>query len=248
VVSDESCTRSRCTEPPPDVTGRDIHHATLMADNGKIRLIRIYLMRVAKWLWRIRGIGIAFGPVIACVGALIYLHWAEPSIRVAGLVLQLFGLASVAKGVSDMRRQFGHPTIVARIGAFFGDWPRIPRPITGNINITLEGFAAASSTASATLSTSTYQTPDARLLALEQRVNEMVAQAANDNAEIRSQIRKHVEQLDVETARRSEGDARLHQQLEVSATGGLDLSLYGVVWLFFGIIFSTISPEIARLI
>ena len=219
-----------------------------MADIGKIRLIRIWLMQVAKWLWRARGIGVAFGPVIACVGALVYLHWAEPSIRVAGLALQLFGLASVAKGVSDMRRQFGHPTIVARVGAFFNDWPRIPSPITGNVDITLRGVAAVSSAGSVTWSVATEPTTDARLLALEQRVNEIATKAANDNAELRSQIRKHVEQLDVETARRSEGDARLHQQLEMSATGGLDLSLYGVVWLFFGIIFSTVSPEIARLI
>jgi hypothetical protein len=105
-----------------------------------------------------------------------------------------------------------------------------------------------SSTGSATVGVAPEQTVDARLAAREQQVKDIATKAANDTAEIRGKLQAQRGVIEAESASRSEGDAQLHRQLEMTATGGLDLSLCGVLRLVVGSALGTISLEPARLL
>ena len=55
-----------------------------------------------------------------------------------------------------------------------------------------------------------------------------------------------LESLRQERQFREEGDEHLHKRLEAAEPGGLHISLIGVIWIFLGLILSTVSPEIAQ--
>lgn len=204
-----------------------------------------WLKQVAKWLARLRIVGVAFVPVFATFAYLWLFCWTEPHIRWAGLGLQLAGVLSVAYGVASTRKMFGHPSMLDRAMAFVHDRPCFPKPVESSIAIALSGLGAASSTGSATFGVAPEQTIEARLSALEQQVKGIVTKAANDTAEIRGKLREQRGMIEAESVSRSEGDANLHRQLEMTATGGLDLSLCGVLWLLVGSTFGTIPAELA---
>ena len=76
-----------------------------------------------------------------------------------------------------------------------------------------------------------------------ERMNERLIQAQKD---IDSERSKHSESLRQERQFREGGDEHLHNRLEAAETGGLHISLIGVIWIFLGLILSTVSPEIAQ--
>ena len=218
-----------------------------MTPVDSMRLTITWLKQVAKWLARLRIVAVAFAPVFATFIYLLLFSWTEPHIRWAGLGLQLAGVLSVACGVASTRKQFGHPSTIDRAMTFIREWPRYPKPSTG-IAASLQAVGAMSATGTVPVGMAPEQTVEARLAALEQQLKDIVTKAANDAAEIRRQLRDHRGLIEAESASRSEGDANLHLQLEMTATGGLDLSLCGVLWLLVGTTFGTISPELARLL
>jgi hypothetical protein len=192
-------------------------------------------------------VGLAVTP-IAISGAYLWSERpTEPHIRWIGLVFQLAGVLSVAFGIASTRGQFGQPSMLDRTLVFLHDWPRYPRPISGTTAI-MQTHATIAATGNVTAGVLPGQAIEARLLALEQRVNEITTKVANDVAEIRGEMRKQNAQLEAESENRSEGDALLHRQLEITATGGLDLSLCGVLWLLVGSVFSTIPLELSHLV
>jgi hypothetical protein len=192
-------------------------------------------------------LGLAIVPIVMSGAYLWRAHSTEPHIRWTGLALQLAGILSVAFGVASTRRMFGHPPIIARVRAYLSDVPRFPRPAK-NVTIGLSGVSTVATIGNVTIGIAPEQTVEARLLALEQRVSEIVTKSANDTAELRGDLRKQNALLEAESEHRSEGDALLHRQLEMTATGGLDLSLCGVLWLLVGSVFSTIPLELSRLL
>jgi hypothetical protein len=60
------------------------------------------------------------------------------------------------------------------------------------------------------------------------------------------ETRRITSELDEERRIRKEEDKETRRKLALSQTGGLSISAMGLVWLFWGIILSTASTEIAK--
>jgi hypothetical protein len=218
-----------------------------MTSVDSIRLTITWLKQIAKRLARLRILGVAFAPVFATFAYLWLFSWTEPHIRWAGLGLQLAGVLSVAYGVASTRKPFGHPSTIDRAMTFIREWPRYPRRITG-IAASLQGVSATSAIGMVTAVATPEQTVEARLAALEQQVKDIVTKAAKDTAEIHGKLQEQRGLIEAESASRSEADANIHHQSEMTATGGLALSLCGVLWLLVGTTFGTICLELTRLV
>lgn len=171
---------------------------------------------------------------------------SESLIRITGLVLQLLGLSTVVYGIRETRKLFGRPSLLQLLREKASRFPRWRRDavvgtFTGAVTATM-GSASAYG-----WHTSDPAAPiEARLNALTrnvERMNERLIQMQKDSD---SELRKHSESLRRERQFREEGDEHLHKRLEVAETGGLHISLIGVIWIFLGLVLSTVSPEIAQ--
>lgn len=178
----------------------------------------------------------------------VYYLRSEPAFRIAGGLFQLFGVGVVAWGIHETRVLFGRPSILTRSRQWFGRIPPFPRQtnvIMGGANLTLESVFG-----SGHLSVWNNAGPDdpaeKRITALEKNQNELRTQIDRLRSDNDKQFREQTEKFETEVTIRDKEIAELRTKLEVTETGGLHLSAYGVVWIFIGVIMSTLSPELAR--
>ncbi len=202
-------------------------------------------VRDGLWAW------LAF--VTVALGVVAAFHWAEVSpacaekiVRIGGLAFQIFGIASVAAGIAKTRRDFGHAPIWRRLREYFKRFPpplkEAPPAITG-----IFGGANARMTATATLTVRPRDgaTVDERIQFLEQQIDTLQNRLRDADVAIRSGLKKAEDDLAQEARVRKDGDNNLHGKLESTATGGLQISAAGVIWLLVGAVMSTASQEIA---
>lgn len=98
-----------------------------------LRLFRIWLGRIGKWAL---SAWLAFFAIAVVVGAVLLSLsiGTEQSLRLAGLCLQLLGIAAAAVGVRDMRRMFGKPSLLELVR----NWVKAaPRLRSRSINVSL---------------------------------------------------------------------------------------------------------------
>jgi hypothetical protein len=82
---------------------------------------------------------------------------------------------------------------------------------------------------------------EANLKGLDERLNQVQHRLHYETHSISSALHE-------ERTAREEEDLKTRRKLELSQTGGLSISAVGLIWLFLGLILSTASPEIARLL
>jgi hypothetical protein len=187
--------------------------------------------------------------VIAVVIAGAVIIWgpgdAEPRARIAGLVLQLFGLGTVALGFRETAKEFDRPHLESRFKEWLG---RFPRPRT----VQLTGISASVSLGAGALLGSVRKPlgPDAtleeRLADLKAQVAEIEDRQTQLKADLSSETNQRKEAIAAEQRQREIGDEKLDVKLQTSATGGLRLSVIGLTWLIAGAILSTTSVEISH--
>src|SRR5688572_11097941 len=88
----------------------------------------IVALKDAWPVWMVVG-GIALAAVLGCA----FSRDASAGIRYAGMILQVFGLGTVAAGLSQIRRYFGRPSLLDRFLAWVRQVAasfRRPKPIT----------------------------------------------------------------------------------------------------------------------
>ena len=173
---------------------------------------------------------------------------AEPVIRITGLVLQLFGIATVAWGISATRSLFGHRSLVQKVKEWVASCPLRHRDVVKAVS----GISLSASHGSAriygTHTSEANASIELRLDALEKNVTSIherisLAQKEHDDAIQKSRVALKCE----ETARREE-DSAIRRKLEATGTGGVHISAIGASWLFIGVILSTASVELAALV
>jgi hypothetical protein len=89
-------------------------------------------------------------------------------------------------------------------------------------------------------------TIETRLDAVIRNVEGLNQRLLQLHAEMDSEVRSHSNALREEQHLRAKDDQELRSRLEAAETGGLHISFVGVVWLFVGVLLTTVSPEIAR--
>jgi hypothetical protein len=199
---------------------------------------------VRPWLlWAcVATLALAVSFVWACLWA-----DAESRSRWAGTVLQLFGFVTTAIGIVQTRRQFGHRGIFESLIAWYGRRPK--RSITietgsGAFNIKGGSPIMAVGVGAAAPESSVEQ----RVARLEECVR-LIERRANQIDQRASEEIAAREQGDAdERHAREAADANLGTRLELSATGGLQLSALGLFWLMLGTGLAGFPPEIAAFV
>jgi hypothetical protein len=212
----------------------------------RIKLTFLWLRLCAIWAWRalLKYAVWALLP-IAIFSAIPYLsHWTELSIRVAGFCLQVCGLLGIVAGVVRTRRQFGLPSVPEYVAQQIREFPRFPVDNVGTVAL-VSSLGRMSSTATASLVTAPSRDVNARLDALERDHQELKAKVANQHNETLDQLGKHAAELAKEKTDRSEEDRQSRVALYQTATGGLDLAVYGVIALAVANFYCTFPQEIA---
>lgn len=204
----------------------------------------VWLHNILIWTKGFGGVIITASPVLGTFVYIRYMHGGEASIRYSGLLLSLVGLSLVAVGVAKTRRKFGHPSLFIRPFRFFRSFPAFPRTITGSGNITM---AAATSKGSGFVTPSRVGlTMTERLELLEKDTIELRSELYRARAEVDQRFIDQITLLEAEKSERKGKDEQLRGEIEATATGGLDQSLYGLAWLFFGSIYTTVPVELCE--
>jgi hypothetical protein len=192
------------------------------------------------------------GLLIGCFAIAILLGFVSSSkldsqIRVFGMCLQVFGLLVVAKGLSDRRRKFGHPSIFQRIrdclkGIVDILYKKPPKRISVSVCDNLE----MSDCIGRIQVTSAPQTLDEKIALLENRLNELKSEMDSGFTSFEQRVNDVGESIKQEQRERQKKHSEL---LDIMATiwiGGLALEGIGFIWLLCGVIATSIPGEIAE--
>ena len=188
-----------------------------------------------------------------CIGALLVAAlfvwlcpWDDPESRSrwTGTVLQLFGFVTTAIGIQQTRKQFGRPGIFENAVKWYAR-----RPKRATI-VPISGIGIAASGGSAALGVGHVSAPpdasvEQRLQRLENLLLLIEQQANAIDQRLREEISNRTQKDTEERAARETSDANLRDRLELTATGGLRLSVVGLTWLVFGTILAGFAPDIA---
>jgi hypothetical protein len=204
-----------------------------------------WFRRLAEWLARPKQLWLAVFILIVAGFIVLRPGTSEQAIRLAGLALQLLGIATVIWGIELTRRLFNYPTLLALAAEWLKHFPRYKRKITlaaGGGKLAMSAKARAYVTnnppANATL--------DQRVASLEvnvSHINRRIDGVFNELDALESSQKSAIEE---ERQQRHAEDQKIAAKFETSGTGGLHISAIGALWLLVGVTLSTAAPEIAR--
>ncbi len=204
-----------------------------------------WLTRLLHWLTRARLAAFTVAFVVVVVWMAFLVH-TEPAIRLAGLCLQLLGIAAAALGIRDTRRMFGKPSFLQSLSSWAASWPRF-KPKAQHVS--LSESVSIGSSMSATLSQGV--APDAtleqRIDALEANLKSVDGRLQSAEGAISTNERTLMSKLQQESHERGTQIAELHRKVEAASTDGLRLAASGAFWLAMGVVLSTASPELLAL-
>lgn len=170
-------------------------------------------------------------------------------VRYAGAMLQIFGLATVAIGLSEMRRLFNRPSLGARIFGWFGRFAaafKAPKLIS--VGAFGAGGATVSGEARVVLALGPGASLEERVKVLEENLNRLREELDAKLQEIRRELSTVREGMQRESHERQAADEKRDRQIEEVAIGGLHLEMVGLVWLFLGVLGTSIPDKIAELL
>ncbi|QGZ62104.1 hypothetical protein [Paraburkholderia acidisoli] len=219
-----------------------------MSSVDRKALTLIWLKQLGRWLARLRMAVLAILPIVSVIAWLWLVGCTEPHFRWSGLFLQTLGVFNVAIGVASTRRQFGRPSLADRVEAFIRERPRFPKSAIVAVGASLGGISTSAAVGTVGVTASTAQPIDARVLVLEKQMQEIMINATRDKTELLQKLAEHQNLIEAESTSRSTADVEIHQKLEMTATGGLDLTLCGAAWLLFGSTLGSLSVELARVL
>ena len=207
-----------------------------------------YLARLLRWIAEPRVAWLTILVTMIALFLALRTGATEKQIRITGALLQLFGVVTVAIGVKQTRKLFDRPGILAQTQAWL---KRAPRWKGRTIALTGTGSLSLSGGGTARLDVWSQLDPKAPLDLQVAALTRNTLQLKNSLNELRGKVDSHhreqSEALHIEQANRSKEDSALRDRLESAQTGGLHLTAAGVIWLLFGVLLGTLSPEIAAL-
>ena len=206
------------------------------------------IKRLIDWLGELKPFYFAMIPVLLAAVSIYFLNASEPSIRISGLLLQIIGIGSVIWGISKTRSHFGHPSSINIFLAWLRRFPLIRR----NAYIEPEGINLGASLVGVKLTSVFTPNPDAALDERLKVIEKGIETLQNRIGDTEHQIDQYQSTTDgkilVEERTRKNEDKKIMSSIESFSTGGLYISAIGALWLFVGVVLSTASPEISRLL
>lgn len=211
----------------------------------------VYLKQCAAHSWL--GI-LALWPLWFSIFALVafwmffvVLGCQEKYIRLPGMLLQLGGFLTVAKGLRDSGRLFKKATVRERIALYFKKFPR--RGVTNHI-LSAQGVSVGISGARARVIVSAGpNTPlEKRVQMLEERTISLFSEVGELEKKLRAQSDELTLKITEEVTQRTAEHKAFEEQLERAVIGGIHVEWWGVVFFIAGIILASASPELAGLL
>lgn len=211
-----------------------------------MKTFMIWIKSVSRWSieWRYFCVGLLVVAVPIWLG--IRYGADESMIRITGMILQLLGIGTVAWDINSTRKEFGHPGVLKVWHQRLRRFPLFGKQaVTGTCDATLPALTG-SVRGRKSVSAGPEATNEERIQALEDNlriVHDRVSQTQN---EIDQGLRKYSEELTLEKQVRIQEDKKIHAKLEATETGGLHILGMGALWLFQGVIMSTVPAELAK--
>jgi len=203
---------------------------------------------LGRWLAEARLFGIALLVLLGPLYVSFRPGTSEVQVRVSGLFLQSFGVATVAFGLHRIRKMFGRPSLVTSLKAWLS---RLPRWIRKAVMAADTASISASGSITVESQWSIFD-PDSLIEAqvgeLAKNVERLKVGLIAVKKDIDSRAREQADALQREQQLRAEHDEKLQALLEAAETGGLHISFVGVIWLLFGLLLSSVPREIAQLL
>ena len=207
-----------------------------------------FIQTVARWLAAASLLWLLLAVLAAALFGAFWPAPSERSVRVAGWVLELCGLFTVAWGLRETRRHFDRPSLPSIALEWWNRRPRIRSTVvTGSALVSL-GAATASVRGYGWHETSANSTVEDRVLALEANVKDINERVNTALHELDQEVRARSEDMKLERSKRETAIEEVHRKLETAETGGLHISVVGVVWLAVGLTMSTIPVELIALL
>lgn len=206
-----------------------------------------WVRAVLRWIREPRLFWLCTFVVVASMALALFGGVTEQKIRITGLVLQLCGISTVVWGLRQTRKLFGRAGFFEHLVEWLKRFPKYkPRPVSfeGNISlptIQLTGRAHLWQGAG----------PEApiekRLAVVEENLLALDQRLVQVDKRLDDEARKITSELHEERVLREKEDDETKRKIELSQTGGLSISVMGLVWLLLGVVLSTASTEIAKL-
>lgn len=208
-----------------------------------IRWVRALLC----WIAEPRPFWLCTFVVVASVALVLFGGVSEPKTRIIGLLLQLCGIGTVVWGLRQTRKLFGRPGFFENLVEWLKRFPKYkPRAVSIEGNITLPRIQLAGS-AHGWQSAAPEASIERRLAVVETNLLDLNQRLVQVQQRIHDETRKITSELHEERILREKEDEETKTKIELSQTGGLSISIMGLVWLLLGVILSTASAEIVKL-
>lgn len=202
-----------------------------------------------RWLSQMKYAWFSIGIVLVALCVAMRPCSTEPQIRIIGLILQLLGIWTVVWGISETRAFFGHPTFIQKTKEWIMQCPlkhQNNASISGSCNISL--IANGSTSAFFVHGAGENPTIESRIQAAEKNILTIHERISQIQKSVETEAHKATSTLQKESQLRQIEDDILHTKLETTGTGGVHISAIGATWLFVGVILSTASVEITKLL
>jgi len=185
--------------------------------------------------------------VAASMVQVSYISSSEASFRITGLILQILGIGTVAYGIHETRKMFGHPSYFS----LTKDWlKRFPK-FGGRIRLFSSNIQAKSMIGNARAHVWMNAKDDSNeehIKAIEinlESINERLCEAQKQIDQSEHKIEQDIKK---EQDVRTKADREILDKIEAVETGGIYISAMGVIWLFVGVIMSSVPEELSKLI
>lgn len=205
-----------------------------------------WLKRLWNWLTEPKLLWLTLVVLIGSFLCAFFPVTNEPRIRIVGLALQLFGVMTVAWGVSETRKLFGRPSIFSIALEWLKRFPPFRRGIVlsaGTGEYSLEGFSAKANVWS---NPGPNPSLEERVLIVEMNINNLRDRTSQIEQQVDEETRARQQAEISDRQAREQADQDTRHKLELTETGGLHISLMGILWLSVGLILSSMSNEIFR--
>ncbi len=207
----------------------------------------IQVLKEARPAW-LSIVGATFALLIGWIISCSFSQTTSATIRYAGTLLQIFGLATAAYGLSQTLQLFGSTVpkngIISwwnRLKGAFG----LPRIVTAKAHsgLTLGGSAEMRKGLHCMNTEGSAEDRIANVEAnvgiLEERLDDYIQRLKADIADVRDIV-------DRDSQARQSSEQRIERRIEDFAIGGLQHEVIGLIWLFFGIIGASVPDELAK--
>lgn len=208
----------------------------------KGKQLATYPRRLAAWL-RVGGLGVI--TFVMNITALVYAYCLSGSdhedwVRGIGAALQCVGVISVVVGILMTRSQFGLPSLQGAVLNWFRGFPAVfPKTQYVSMDAVL-GSATAHGMGTVRQGLKPGATTDEKIAYLLSEVERQHADISSFKKDTWRQHESLRGLIEAEEAKRTSEIRDVRKLLTAHATGGLDLSFCGAIFLLVGVMLGTL--------